>query len=213
MDIIERLRKGEERLKPIVETYDKLYYPKPNDWMDSWTNFIYDSKLKTPKDLISEADMQLRRHQCYLELKEYSVARWFNYRPSCATEWMFCQHPNVEPHPNKRHKLIDFYIDEVPFDLKLTVLPKELSPNDSKKDMLNWYYTKQSKEGRWGYNNRIIVAVHNPLNRALSWKGKSQLINIYQHINEYMLEYDCSKMEHSSRINGLVADVVLVEVV
>jgi hypothetical protein len=122
---------------------------------------------------------------------------------------MFCSFPNVEPETNKRHPTIDFYINDKPFDLKVTRLPSSwnrVAALANPSGMLNWYYLSQSKESRYGMNNRFILAPY-CTSRKQEWRLKANLLEIYSQVAQYMLKYDERKL--ISLPNGAVADLIV----
>ena len=54
----------------------------------------------------------------------YLLNSWYDYWSSVLVENIFCRNRNVMPAPGKI-KNVDFFVKDVPFDLKVTYLPKE----------------------------------------------------------------------------------------
>lgn len=92
----------------------KLDYTENKD--DSDTNFIY--KCSTLSQCLEETEKRgLNRN--------YILHRWYNYKTSIETENIFCTYgathcENIYDHDK------DIYIDNIPFDVKLTCYPKKL---------------------------------------------------------------------------------------
>ena len=67
---------------------------------------------------------------CDGELREmsrgYLLNSWYNYWSSVLIENLFRRTPGVLPAPGKI-KNVDFFVDDFPFDLKVTYLPKEFA--------------------------------------------------------------------------------------
>lgn len=125
-----------------------------SDDHDQTTNFIY------RMDSLQEC---LKEIECRGVDRNYALHRWYNYKTSVQCENIFCEYGAVHE-KNRHHHNIDIYIDDIPFDVKLTVYPSKLShrPYDLKQrggkdDMIRWYYANQSKEGRKQLSNRLYV--------------------------------------------------------
>lgn len=145
-----------------------------NDEMDSKTNFIYDCGNYI--EVIMLADH-------YWVSYEYALCRWYNFATSKQCEEIFCKYGAV-PEENEKNHDIDFYINDVPFDLKLTVLsskypwPKPIGRLD-KNRYIQWLRENASKESRSWNNNRLYVVVN-------SREEKSDFFRIDTAIHRYM---------------------------
>lgn len=94
---------------------------------------------------------------------KYAIHRWYNFHTSIQSEKIFTEFGAIKE-SNKKHKEIDIYINEVPFDVKLTVYPKKLSEHpydlntrEDKNKMIEWMYANQSQEGRKHLANRLFI--------------------------------------------------------
>ena len=65
---------------------------------------------------------------------------------------------------NIKDKEVDIYIDNIPFDIKITVYPNALSNHpydlntrDGKNLMIKWLYKNQSQQQRKHFKNRIFI--------------------------------------------------------
>ena len=76
---------------------------------------------------------------CDGELREmsrgYLLNSWYNYWSSVLIENLFRRTPGVLPAPGKI-KNVDFFVDDFPFDLKVTYLPKEYAASVRKQQVL-----------------------------------------------------------------------------
>lgn len=196
----------EADLKLFLQEHKNLKRQYQCDVADSWTEFIYESKLYAT--FKARAGLELARHPYRAELTEYAAWRWYNWRCSAAVEAMFCSFPGVRAEPNKKHPTIDFYIGGVPFDLKVTNLPNGLAP-DKPRDVLNWFYKNQSRERRYSLNNRLFVALP-CIGESEAWRLKANLVEIYSYVEEYMLKYSQNKLIRSHF--GMVADLIVPEI-
>jgi hypothetical protein len=156
-----------------------------NNAMDYRTNGIFGTKrLSDFRDKIkglSKAD------------KQYALRRWYIRRCSECDEWLFTKHKNVERNRNSKDKEWDFAINGDRFDLKGTRIPKNFSYDDVTQDpesLIKWLYEHQSKETRFGLQNRLFLIHHSfkdPLRNDLircAYKSKEKAIN------EFLLDYD-----------------------
>lgn len=95
----------------------------------------------------------------------YLAHRWYNKTTSTMTEDIFCSYSIARKEENIKHKTIDFYLMNVPFDLKLTSFPKKFGKQRSdyssdrsyRNDLIRWLYDNQSKGNRNHEKNRIFV--------------------------------------------------------
>lgn len=125
-----------------------------NNYMDKKTNFIY--KCNSLDDCINEI-------QKTGVDKEYALHRWYNYMTSVACEYLFCDYGATHDNNTYNHDT-DIYINEIPFDVKLTIYPAKLNnrpynlnTRKGKNQMIEWYYANQSQQSRKQLLNRIYV--------------------------------------------------------
>lgn len=83
------------------------------------------------KSILSYQDLQNKLATDALPVvSNYVVASWYNHWTSIIIEHIFKKHPSVLPTVGQI-KSIDFIVKGVPFDLKVTYLPKWYQPNIS----------------------------------------------------------------------------------
>ncbi|MED2737314.1 hypothetical protein [Bacillus toyonensis] len=95
----------------------------------------------------------------------YLVHRWYNYKTSDVIENIFCSYNIAKKEQNFRHKTIDFYLMDTPFDLKVSSFPKKFkmsrrafsSEREYRNALIRWLYDNQSKERRNHEENRLFV--------------------------------------------------------
>lgn len=116
-----------------------------NDFYDKSTNFIYRI------DNLNDCLIEIEKTQAD---REYALHRWYNYITSIYCEYIFCNYGAVHEKDKYNHD-VDIYIDNIPFDIKLTVYPAKLSsrPYDlttrsGKNEMIRFYYANQLKQSR-----------------------------------------------------------------
>jgi hypothetical protein len=171
----EDLQKELEKAKP----YLKLPWGtmQTND-LDRITKFIY----TTPslEELINQYEI-LKKTYPTMKLG-YIIHRWYNHQTSKMAERLFCSFGDiVKAEQNQYHKKIDFYIYNEPFDLKLTVMPKEFfqynvhefkNRNEKKNELITWLYQEQSQEGRFHTSNRLFLVLRGDSPKANNLQSK-----------------------------------------
>lgn len=144
---------------------------------DSSTNFIYNAKtLDECLNLISRNNVN----------RDYALHRWYNYYTSVQCEYLFCDYGAVHEKDIRNHD-VDIYINNIPFDVKLTVYPKALSEKpfnikqrNGKNQMIQWFYAHQSQGKRKQMLNRLYVVCdgNNP-EENLRMKSNFELLRKY----------------------------------
>lgn len=127
-------------------------WEKQNDENDNATNFIY-----WCKNIIQVLDLAMSNEIDTI----YAVHRWYNFVTSKMAEELFEQF-GAKPENNPKHHEIDFYLKDIGFDLKVTVLPQNSPLNNiktrkEKNEMIKWLYNNQSQEGRKHLSNKIFI--------------------------------------------------------
>lgn len=171
----------EQELKKALN-YITSDWKMQNNYQDYRSNFIY--KVETVDECIELA------HQNNVSL-EYVLHRWYNYQTSIYCEKVFVQN-GAKKEKDKKNKEIDLYINNVPFDVKLTVYPKKLADHpydlrtrDGKNALIKWLYQNQSQQNRKHLKNRIfIVCDGKTAYDSLCLKSDFEKINAK--IKEYM---------------------------
>lgn len=111
--------------------------------------------------------------------KDYFRKRWFLWKCAQCDEYLFYSQHGVLKNPNPRDSQWDFEFFNNPnlrFDLKGTVVPREIRESDSSSipsdpmQIINFNYRKQSTGVRFGSQNRLFV-VHIPKR----WNLENQL--------------------------------------
>lgn len=143
----------EEDLKKTMEIISASWNMQNNSY-DKASNFIYQMKS------LNECLREIERRNVN---REYALHRWYNYMTSIQCEYIFCEYGAVHD-TNKYNHNVDIYIDDIPFDVKLTVYPAKLSSRpydlttrDGKNEMIRWYYANQSQQNRKQMLNRLYV--------------------------------------------------------
>ncbi|MCD6091241.1 MAG: hypothetical protein J7J72_07050 [Bacteroidales bacterium] len=178
-----------------IELKKRWSYPyhwgnKQNNDLDKATNFIY--KTYSFESL-------LKRTEYYdSPLKNYAFNRWYNFWSAMAAENIFTTHSNVEANKNKKDKLIDFKINNIPFDHKTSIFPFGFNKSYSfarknEKQLIQWFYDNQSQQGRKHLKNRLFIVVYD--DRAKEhWKMKAEIRLIKSAIDEYIENFSVKNL-------------------
>jgi len=176
------------------ELKKRLKYPykwgrKQSNDLDKLTDFIYqtyslDSLLNKIKPLSPE-------------LKNYALNRWYNFWSAMAVEHIFAMHSKVTPNKNTYHKLIDFSIEDIPFDHKTSVFPKGFTQTfsyakNNKEQLIRWLYKNQSQQGRKHLKNRLFIILFNK--NGEHWKLKAEIMLLKEHIDKYVKNFNKQKL-------------------
>ena len=127
-------------------------WDKQTDANDFDTGFIYYCKeYRQVVDLAYANDVDL----------VVATHRWYNFVCSKAVEEIFCE-LGARAEKNEKDKYTDFYINDIPFDLKVSVVPAKYPESDltkrvEKNKLIKWLYENQSQEGRKHERNRIFI--------------------------------------------------------
>ncbi len=182
------------------ELKKRLSYPykwglKQNDEFDKKTNFIY--KIYSFDDLITKIEKTFESEENKDLLFNYSLNRWYNFWSTRAVQSFFLNNSKVKPTKFSKDKLVDFYIDNIPFDHKTSVYPQRfrLNPVQTKENprpLIKWLYKSQSQEQRKHFANRLFVIVYS--GSGEHWKIKSELNLMKNYIDKYLNEFNKDKL-------------------
>ncbi len=133
-----------------------LHWGRQNNCFDKRSNFIY--RVETVDECLQEAQK--------LGIDEnYVLHRWYNFHTSTRCEELFVKHGAIKENDPYNHD-IDIYIDDIPYDVKLTVYPAklekegiffDLNTRTGKNSLIRWMYDNQSQEGRKHLKNRLFL--------------------------------------------------------
>jgi len=145
--------------------------------------------------------------------KNYLRRRWYLWKCSECDEYLFYCNANVIKNPNKYDKSFDVQIkDKYKFDIKGTVIPKELRVDAEKiiqhpEEMIDFFYDKQSIGRRYDIQNRLFIVHHSfcddkrELYLRCAWKSKRVIYRNY-----------CDNIEKIQlyKTHGVLASVVFI---
>jgi len=134
-----------------------------NDWLVRQNNAL-DNKTRHIYNCHSLVDLDSHSVRLDLSPEEsaYAVHRWRNFKRHDAWQsLLFEQVPDIKIVENLYSKKQDFVIstaaEDIPFDLKVTRYPKSIQGNLTDRELADWFYRNQSKEGRFHLANRFFV--------------------------------------------------------
>ena len=177
------LARVEQELKKRLD-YPYIWGRKQSNSWDYDTNFIY--KTYSFESL-------LRKTENFDQaLKDYALNRWYNFWSAMAVEYIFASHENVEPNKNSYDKLMDFKINNIPFDHKTSVFPKGFKKSyqyakEHDAELISWLYENQSQQGRKHLKNRLFIVLYDSKNEH--WKMKSEIMLLKKEIDTYVVNF------------------------
>jgi len=162
---------------------------RQSDEWDRRTNFIYTTY---------SFESLLRKSEGLNEdLKNYALNRWYNFWSAKAVEHIFASHPLVTPNKNRYDKLVDFTIDDIPFDHKTSIFPRGFDrgleyAKKHKEELIYWLYENQSQQGRKHLKNRLFVVLYDRSEEH--WKLKAEISLIKMSVQEYLRRFDAKEL-------------------
>lgn len=182
------------------ELKKRLLYPykwglKQNDELDKKTNFIY--KIFSFDELLEKIDKNFSNLPEKDLLFNYSLNRWFNFWSALAVQNFFISHSRVKAVEFRKDKQKDFYIDDIPFDHKTSVYPKNfrqsyLQAKANPLSLIKWLYKNQSQQQRKHFANRLFVIVY--ATSGEHWKIKAELHLIKTYVDNYLNYFNRDKL-------------------
>lgn len=131
-------------------------WSRQNNRYDRRSNFIY---------YVDTVDECLQRAREIGIDENYVLHRWYNFQTSIYCEYLFVKYGARKEKQPYNHD-VDIYINDIPYDVKLTVYPAELKrentildlhKQEDKNTLVRWMYANQSQEGRKHLKNRMFV--------------------------------------------------------
>ncbi len=182
----ERIKKRKDLIND-VELIKELHKVKDFSWgvvqgqLDQKIQTEYVRRIYRYDDLISGVKAKLHD-----DVTSYVICTWYNHWTTVLIEEHISQHPNVIP-TLKNIKGIDIFVDDQPFDLKITYLPRGYNPEDVVKNPKNlgiWMYENQGDQ-RFGADNRLFVVLLYAKNPQDSWKLKRDFDIVFSKIDDF----------------------------
>lgn len=199
----------EEELNEALK-YITNWWRVQNNRRDTLTNYIYTTD--TFNELVRKTrDCSNLYKIDYEELFNYALNRWFNKSVSLYAEDIFTSYDIVDDEPDIYNKEIDFYINWIPFDLKVSVFPKKYEKDieyamNNKWDIIWWLYDNCSKEKRLHNGNKLFIMCYSEdwNHNQMKWNLKK----IREAIDEYIKNYDEWNL---IIVNGWLSDIIFIK--
>lgn len=99
-------------------------------------------------------------------IRDYVLKRYFQFMINQFVESEMVKHRRVKNNFKANSKTVDLFIDQIPFDIKITVIPKRGDLPDEQ--LINWYYKNQGK-ARAHYNNKIFIVFEKQVDKIYSF--------------------------------------------
>lgn len=173
-----------EDLKQAIKA-DGTNWSMQNNLSDRKTKFIYDVRDFKTLQLLCNTTLSKE------EDRQYAYHRWVNFFSSIYCEQLFCKY-GAKKVDNLKDKDKDIYIDDIPYDVKLTVYPTttaikyDLETDDGIEGMIRWFYNNQSGEGRKHFKNRIFIVCGGDTQEE-RMKNKIRFLCLEQAIEKWMI--------------------------
>lgn len=187
----------------------KSWWDIQNNRYDSFTKYIYTTK--TYDELVHNTELMCQVYKIdFNSLFRYALNRWFNNIVSHYAEDCFTDHPIVKDEEDIYNKEIDFYINDTPFDLKMSVFPKSFGKSieyavEHKEELIEWMYKHCSKWNRLHNWNKIFLVCYSPDWNHNMVKGNLKLVK--DTVDRYLANYDESKL---IKIDDSLSDILFV---
>lgn len=181
-------------------------WDKQTDASDFDTNFIYYCKnYRQVIELADANDVDL----------VVATHRWYNFICSKAVEEMFCE-LGAKPEDDIKNKTKDLYINNIPYDIKVSVYPANYEGNDiayreEKNKLIKWFYENQSQEGRNHSENKIFIVCKGKTYFDSLWM-KHDFGKIKTSIKKFM-EYYASREMNKVQLdeqNTVYSDLIII---
>jgi len=144
--------------KLVSELYKLKNFEWGGDYQNSLDKYLVSRYIKTENysydNLISKFDTEINS-----AVKGYVLNSWYNYWSSILIENIFKLHKSVLPTAGKI-KSVDFFIDNIPFDLKVTYLPAEyikLKRKEKKLPTELAFLKQKAKEANIVFNEKNAI--------------------------------------------------------
>jgi hypothetical protein len=163
---------------------------RQGDNWDRLSDFIY--RVKTLKGLRRQARARAKAEGLNeTDFEAYALRRWYNFHTHQQVFEMICAHPSVRKEPDSRHPTVDFYLRDLPFDLKLSAFPRNYPhPLDeaiaNPGDLINWQYRNQSQQRRYHVENRLFVVFHNRTHPNDTWQLRRDFVRLECLLSDFL---------------------------
>lgn len=156
----------------VSELYKIKYFNWGGDYKNALDKYLIDKYIKvfqSYETLISKLDNEINQ-----AVQGYVVCSWYNHWSSILIEHIFSKHPIVLPAIGKIKK-VDFFINNIPFDLKVTYLPQ------------NFIDTRRKEKG---LKSELAELKQKSRDLKIFFNQHTRASDIYQEIIEQMKDKD-----------------------
>ncbi len=160
------------------------------DRWDKLSNFVY--RVKTLQGVQRQARAMAQAQKLDVAAFEaYTVRRWFNHHSHDEILRIFQAHPTVTPEADRKHRTIDFYLRDIPFDLKISRFPQAYPESlayahQQPEHLAYWLYDNQSKQGRYHTGHRLFLILHNVTLPSLTWRRRCEFEALEAVIGDFL---------------------------
>jgi hypothetical protein len=174
-----------------------------DDRWDQASHFIYSIRTlaalrRETKRVAAETGSPLR------EFGQYVIRRWYNFHTHQAALDIILAHPRTRPEPDPFHHSVDFYLDDLGFDLKLTSLPRNFAQGGlaasaartpasvlayaqaNPGELAGWLYAHQSSQRRFHAANRLFVVLYDVADPQRTWELRRDFERLQQAIHDFL---------------------------
>jgi hypothetical protein len=163
--------------------------PQGDEW-DRLSNFVY--RVKTLKGVERQTQAVAQANRLNPQaFWAYTLRRWYNHHTHNQVLQMFLAHPQVQPEADPKHRTVDFYLRGLPFDLKMSHLPKAYPQGlkyawQHRHHLAQWQYENQSTQGRYHTGNRLFIILHHRAQPDLTWQLRRDFEALEKIIAEFL---------------------------
>lgn len=206
-----KIQKELDRAYYYIEQNNLFNWPTQSNRYDKISNFIY---------YTNDFKSLLEQIQLYGLDESYIIHRWYNFHTSKTCEKIFCNLGAVDE-IDKKNKYVDFYINGIPFDLKVTVYPKKLkiqstiynlSKINDKNELIKWFYMNQSQEQRMHMRNRLFIVCNGENNLRLKSNFDKIEVEIKNWLNTFINNPESHNIlninDHNSNVHTVYSDII-----
>lgn len=172
----------------VSQLYKLRYFDWGGDYKNQLDKYLVDRFIKIYSDydvLISKFDSDINK-----AVQGYVLCSWYNHWSSILIESIFKQHCNVLPTVGKIKK-VDFFVNDIPFDLKVTYLPANFIEKKRKQQGLKSelsYLKQRAKLCKILFNtHQRADDIYYEIVEKLKDKGDEDCLESLNHLSETRL--------------------------
>ena len=201
---------SEHSMPPLFKELRQIASQIPEDWGGQIQNNRSDRKvnvfrINTFEELLSKIAGEPR------EMQDYFKRRWFLTKCADCDEQLFAGIPGCERNPDRYDKSWDIRFKcGLEFDVKGTQIPKPFRNDvekiiDNPDILVEYMYKNQSKETRFGLQNRLFIIHHSFVDfkretlLRCAWQTKEKA---YVEFSEHVQDYNLPKFGNA--VSGLI---------